>query len=123
MPNSRNYQLVEKEILAVDKAIRRDKQPEIWQRCSAICLLNQGYKLAQVAEIQSVSILTIYTWLNRWREGGVEELATKACSAKVPKTDEAYRHLLMEKIYLFARAISFLKTYDGSLDLHLVPRT
>ena len=98
MPKARDYRLNEEEIQAVETAIRRDKRPEVRQRCTAIRLLHLGYKPAQVAEMQAVSIPTIYAWINRWRKGGVEELATKPRSGRPPKADEAYIRLLGEVI-------------------------
>jgi transposase len=98
MPKARDYQLKEEEIQAVETAIRRDKRPEVRQRCMAIHLLHLGHKPAQVAEMQAVSIPTIYAWIKRWRKGGVEELATKPRSGRPPKADEAYRLLLGEVI-------------------------
>ena len=44
---------------AVEAAIRRDKRPEVRQRCTAIRLLHLGHKPEQVAEMQAVSIPTI----------------------------------------------------------------
>src|SRR3990172_6207939 len=98
MPKARDYQLNEAEIQAVEAAIRRDKRPEVWQRCTAIRLLHLGHKPEQVAEMQAVSIPTIYGWINRWRKGGIEELATKPRSGRPPKADEAYSVLLGEVI-------------------------
>jgi transposase len=98
MPKARDYQLNEAEIEAVEAAIRRDKRPEVRQRCTAIRLLHLGHKPEQVAEMQAVSIPTIYAWINRWRKGGIEELATKPRSGRPPKADEAYSVLLGEVI-------------------------
>ena len=50
----------------------------------------------QVAEMQAVSIPTIYAWINRWRKGGIEALATQPRSGRPPKADEAYSRLLGE---------------------------
>ena len=75
MPKARDYRLTEEERQAVETAIRRDKCPEVRQRCTAIRLLHLGYKPAQVAEMQSVSISTIYAWIKHWRSGGIAALA------------------------------------------------
>lgn len=98
MPKARDYRLTEEELQAVEAAIRRDKRPEVRQRCTAIHLLHLGHKPEQVAEMQVVSIPTVYAWINRWRRGGVEELATKPRSGRPPKADEGYRQLLSEVI-------------------------
>ena len=96
MPKARDYQLNEAELQAVETAIRRDKRPEVRQRCTAIRLLHLGHKPAQVAEMQAVSIPTIYAWINRWRKGGIEALATQPRSGRPPKADAAYSQLLGE---------------------------
>jgi transposase len=98
MPKARDYQLNEEELKAVETAIRRDKRAEVRQRCTAIRLLHLGYKPAQVADMQAVSIPTIYAWIDRWRKGGVEELATKPRSGRPPKADESYRLFMAEVI-------------------------
>ena len=96
MPKARDYQLNETQLQAVETAIRCDKRPEVRQRCTAIRLLHLGQKPAQVAQMQAVSIPTIYAWINRWREGGIEALATRPRSGRPPKADEDYRQLLRE---------------------------
>jgi transposase len=98
MPKARDYQINEAELQAIETAIRRDKRPEVRQRCTAIRLLHLGYKPEKVAEMQAVSIPTIYAWINRWWKGGIEELATKPRSGRPPKADEAYGVLLGEVI-------------------------
>jgi hypothetical protein len=42
MPKARDYQLNEAELQSVETAIRRDKRPEVQQRCTAIRLLHLG---------------------------------------------------------------------------------
>ena len=45
-----------------------------------------------------VSKPTIYSWFARWKEGGIEGLATKPRSGRPAKTDEAYHQKLEEVI-------------------------
>ena len=75
--------------------MHRDKRPAIRQRCTAIRLLHLGYKPGEVAEMQAVSIPTIYAWIKRWHKGGVEELATKPRSGRPAKADEANEQLVV----------------------------
>ncbi|MBP1693706.1 MAG: Homeodomain-like domain, partial [Chloroflexi bacterium] len=44
--------------------------------------------------MQAVSIPTIYSWIKRWRKGGVEALATKPRSGRPAKADDEYELLL-----------------------------
>ena len=98
MPKARDYQLTEQELVDVETAIRRDKRPEVRQRCTAIRLLHLGHKPEQIAEMQAVSKPTIYGWIDRWRSGGVEGLANRPKSGRPLKTDGAYTTALLEVI-------------------------
>jgi transposase len=46
--------------------------------------------------MQAVSIPTVYAWIKRWRQGGIEALATQPRSGRPPKADPAYSQLLGE---------------------------
>jgi transposase len=98
MPKARDYHLTEAELTAVETAIRRDKRPEVRQRCTAIHLLHLGHKPGEIAKMQAVSIPTIYGWIDRWWEGGVEGLANKSKSGRPPKADASYSCILEEVI-------------------------
>jgi transposase len=98
MPKARDYHLTEQELTAVETAIHRDKRPEVRQRCMAIRLLHLDHKPAEVAKMQAVSIPTIYSWIDRWRSGGVEELANKGKSGRPLKADDEYTKVLLEVI-------------------------
>ena len=98
MPKARNYQLSEGDLQAVERAIRHDKRPEVRQRCTAIRLLHLEHKPEEVAEMQAVSIPTIYGWIKRWQGGGIEALANRPRSGRPQKADEAYTTKLVEVI-------------------------
>lgn len=98
MPKARDYHLTEAELAEIEAAIRRDKRPEVRQRCTAIHLLHLGHKPPEVARMQAVSIPTVYGWIDRWWEGGVEGLANKPKSGRPLKADDGYRCLLEDVI-------------------------
>jgi transposase len=98
MPKARDYHLNEKELQAIETAIRHDKRPEVRQRSTAIRLLHLGHKPEQVAEMQAVSKPTIYGWIDRWRSGGVEGLANRPKSGRPLKADDEYGLTLLEVI-------------------------
>jgi transposase len=98
MPKARDYHLTEQELAAVETAIRRDKRPEVRQRCTVIRLLHLGHKPEQIAEMQAVSKPTIYGWIDRWRSGGIEGLANRPKSGRPLKADDAYTVALLEVI-------------------------
>jgi transposase len=98
MPKARDYHLTEHELADVEAAIRRDKRPEVRQRCTVIRLLHLGHKPEQIAEMQAVSKPTIYGWYDRWRSGGIEGLANRPKSGRPLKADDAYSVALQEVI-------------------------
>lgn len=98
MPKARDYHLTEQELIVVETAMHRDKRPEVRQRCIAIHLLHLGHKPVEVAEMQGVSIPTIYSWINRWRRSGVEGLANRGKSGRPLKADDEYTEVLLEVI-------------------------
>lgn len=84
------YQLKPKELAEIEKAIRQDKRAEVRQRAIAIRLLHLGQKPEAVAELQMVSLPTIYNWHKLWREQGIEGLANKKKPGRPAKATEAY---------------------------------
>ena len=90
MAKARDYHLKDDELANIEAAIRRDKRPEVRQRCTAIRMLHLGHKAEEVARMQAVSKPTIYSWWKRWVAGGVEALANRPRSGRPPKADEAY---------------------------------
>src|SRR5258708_29477369 len=98
MPKPRDYHLKKRDLQALEAAIRYDKRPEIRQRCTAIRLLHLGHKPEQVAEMENISVPSVYLWINRWRSGGIEGLATKSRSGRPSKADEAYTLALEEAL-------------------------
>jgi transposase len=98
MPKARDYHLTEQGMAEIEAAIRRDKRPEVRQRCTVIRLLHLGHKPEQIAEMQAVSKPTIYGWYDRWCSGGVEALANKPKSGRPLKADDEYTAVLEEVI-------------------------
>ncbi len=96
MPKARDYRLKKRELEAIVNAIRHDERPEVRQRCIAIHLLHLGNKVEEIAEMQSISVPSVYNWITRWRADGIEGLATKPRSGRPPKADEGYARALDE---------------------------
>jgi transposase len=96
MPKPRDYHLTKEELAVIEAAVRRDKRPEVRQRCIAIRLLHMDHKPGEVAKFQAVSIPTVYGWIERWRKGGVESLANKPKSGRPSKADDEYKLVLDE---------------------------
>ena len=98
MPKARDYHLTEQELAEVEAAIRRDKRPEVRQRCTIIRLLHLGYKPEEIAKMQAISKPTVYGWYDRWRSEGVEGLASRPKSGRPLKADDAYTAALEKAI-------------------------
>lgn len=96
MPKPRDYHLKQRELEAIVTAIRHDSRPEVRQRCTTIHLLHLGHKPKEIAEMQTVSVPSVYNWIKRWRSGGIEGLATKPRSGRPPLADEGYVRALEE---------------------------
>jgi transposase len=94
MPKARDYHLNEQQLAEIERAIRHDKRPEVRQRCTVIRLLHLGHKPEQIATMQAISIPTVYNWLKRWQQGGIEGLANKPKSGRPTKADDPYSQAL-----------------------------
>ncbi len=85
-----NYRLSEGEITALEVAVHHDPRPEVRQRAVALRLLQQDHKPPEVAELQAVSLPTIYGWFHRFQQGGVDGLAIKPRSGRPRKATDSY---------------------------------
>ncbi len=94
MPKTRDYHLNEQQLAEIEQAIRHDKRPEVRQRCTVIRLLHLGHKPEQIATMQAISIPTVYGWLKRWQQDGIEGLANKPKSGRPTKADDPYSQAL-----------------------------
>jgi transposase len=95
---ARDYHLNEQELVEIETALRRDKRPEVRQRCTTVRLLHLGHKPAEIARMQAISIPTVYSYYNRWQEAGIEGLVNRPRSGRPLKTGEAYRPALEETL-------------------------
>lgn len=91
MPKQLNFQLTEDEFTLIERAINTDKRPEVRQRATALRLLHLRGDVAEVAEMVAVTPATIYGWVQRWQNGGLDELANRPKSPLPRKADEAYQ--------------------------------
>jgi transposase len=97
MPKARDYHLKEAQLTEIENAMHHDPRPEVRQRSTAMRLLHLDHKPEEVAQLQAVSIPTVYDWFQRWQQDGIQGLANKPKSGRPPKTDDAYGQAL-EKV-------------------------
>lgn len=94
MPKARDYHLTEEQLAEIEKAIRHDKRAEVRQRCTVIRLLHMEHKPEEIAKMQAISIPTVYGWLKRWQQDGIEGLANKSKSGRPAKANDEYSQAL-----------------------------
>lgn len=78
----------------IEKAIRHDKRAEVRQRCTVIRLLHMGHKPEEIARMQAISIPTVYGWMKRWQQDGIDGLANRPKSGRPAKADDMYSQRL-----------------------------
>lgn len=61
-------------------------------------MLHLGYKPEEVAEMQAISIPTVYSMIKHWRRGSIEKPVTKLRSGRSAKADEAYKRLVTKVV-------------------------
>ncbi len=90
MPKKLKVKLNDKQMADIEKAINKDKRPEVRQRAAALNSLHQGHSVKEVANLLAVTVQSVYNWLHRWEEKGVEGLANQSKSGRKRKADEQY---------------------------------
>ena len=53
-------------------------------RCHGIILSYRGYSVEEIAEFFEVTRVTVYNWMNRWEESGIEGLKTQPGQGRKP---------------------------------------
>lgn len=66
--------LTEAEQSALEKGYKMGKSHRFRSRCHSILLSHQGYTCQQLAAMFQVHLVTVYDWLNRWEQGGLNAL-------------------------------------------------
>ena len=90
MPKKTDFRLSDEKIAEIEKAIKKDKRPEVRQRAMAVRLLHLGHKAEEIASRLGVSKPSVYGWRNRWLAEGIEGLANRPKKPRKRKASEAY---------------------------------
>lgn len=69
--------LSEDERALLDQGRKSNKGYQFQNRCHAILLSESGKTVAELQDIYGVSHQTIYSWFDRWEQGGIEALENK----------------------------------------------
>jgi uncharacterized protein YjcR len=75
---NRFIQLIEEETITLREGMKNGTAHLFRKRCHCLILSSEGYQVKDLAEVFSVSLNTIYGWLNRWETKGVVGLRDKA---------------------------------------------
>jgi len=70
--------LSEAERLILEQGRKSNKGYQFQNRCHAILLSESGKTVCELQEIYGVSPQTIYSWFDRWEQGGIKLLENKA---------------------------------------------
>lgn len=125
MPKKTNYQLNEIELQTIKEAMTKATEPEVRLRATAIHLLHLGHRPAEVAQMLSVKVGSIYNWHRRFREAGVAGLADRPKSGRRRKADEVYCQQLEAAIETDPQSLGYEFTIWTAQRLieHLYPVT
>jgi len=66
--------LVKEEKETLEEGYRNHSKAHFRNRCHSILLSNEGYEISIIAALYKVRTRTIYTWFNRWEQGGISGL-------------------------------------------------
>jgi transposase len=97
MDKENKHQLTEADIVVVREAMKSPIR-KVAKRASVLYSLHLGYTPEAVAELQDISLATVYNHYQRFKREGLEGLADKPKSGRPPKADEAYRQVLAETL-------------------------
>ena len=112
-----NFQLSATQIAALKVQHKAQRDRRFADRLKAIIHLSRGWTVGEVAEALLVDEKTIYLWLDKYQQGGTDELLTLHYQGKESKLTDAQQAELAkhleEKTYLDSKAISqyIKKTY------------
>jgi len=79
--------LTETEIQFLENGFKTGKSHSYRIRCKGLLLSHDKWECSAIAEFFEVHLITVYNWLDRWEEGGIEQLADKAGRGRKPILD------------------------------------
>ena len=90
--------LTEEERQKLDKIVKTTDDPIFRNRAHAVLLVDQGRTQTEAGEILNVGRPTIYKWLRKYNEGGIEGLQVKWSSGRTPLISDDFAPLIIEWI-------------------------
>jgi len=71
----------------LEEAERNHHKAHVRNRCKAILMSDQGFKVKEIAHCFSVRTRTIYDWMNKWESKGYLGLIIQPGRGKAPTLD------------------------------------
>jgi transposase len=93
MPKQHDYTLSEKELKQIRKAMKH-QNARLAKRATVVHSLHLGYAPQAVADMNAVSLASVYNYFNRFKATGIEGLRDKAKSGRPSKATPEYIALL-----------------------------
>lgn len=79
--------LTEKEISLLEQGYKKGKSHTYRCRCRAILLSFEGWTCSELSTHFDASLVTIYSWLDRWEAGGIDAMSDKKGRGRKPILD------------------------------------
>ncbi|MGB7339485.1 MAG: IS630 family transposase [Phototrophicaceae bacterium] len=109
MPKKHNYTLTETEYKQVREAMK-NLDGRISKRASIVHGLHLGHSPTELAQMNGLSLASIYNQFNRFKAEGFEGLADKPKSGRPRKATAAYIELLEETLEIDPKAKGYAFT-------------
>ena len=103
-----DFRLTAQEIAVLKAAHRKQRDKLFAYRLNVMILLDSGWSVSEVTQALLVDEKTIYHWLEKYRQGGTDQLFTLYYSGKEPLLTEKQQELakhLDEHTYLTTKEI------------------
>lgn len=84
MKHIKVLELSEADRLKLEKGYHNDPTHNYRIRCKSILLKSSGKSALEIAEIFDVTVPTVYAWIKRYKENGIEGLETRPCQGRKP---------------------------------------
>ena len=93
-----DFRLTDKEIAALKRVHRKQRDRRLADRIKAVVHLGSGWSVSQVAEALLLDETTVRNWLEKYQQGGTDELLTLCYSGKEPLLTEKQQQELAQHL-------------------------
>lgn len=94
----RQIKLTDSQRIELEEGYRNGNTASFRQRCHIILLKSQSRKAKDITQITGLNIQSIYNWLNRYEEKGIQGLQTKAGQGRPKILDEQHEQIIKDCI-------------------------